>query len=167
MRELYRPVLEPVAECDVVALAQDVTALLQPEATRRSVALRLRASEWPLYAPVQRDGVSQILNNLMRNALDASPAGGNVEVVVEADGDLRFTVTDEGPGVADELAEHIFEPFFTTKSGGDESTGLGLGLSIAQGLAGAMQGRLALLKGRAQGAAFQLVLPRQAQPTLP
>jgi signal transduction histidine kinase len=161
MRELYRPVTEPVTECDVVELAQDAVSLIEPEAGRRGVAVRLRATEWPLYAAVQQDGLGQILRNLLRNALDASPPGGAVELLIEGEPDeLRFTMTDDGPGVPPEVAEHIFEPFFTTKASGDGSTGLGLGLSIAQGLAGAMHGRITL-QPSAAGARFQLALPHR------
>lgn len=166
MRELYRPVTEPVVDCDVVELAQDAVALIEPEANRRGVTVRLRATEWPLYAAVQADGLGQILRNLLRNALDASPPGGTVDVVIENEaGELRFAVTDEGPGVLPEAADHIFEPFFTTKATTDGAAGLGLGLSIAQGLAIAMRGRIELDRRRQSGARFQVVLPHAAAVT--
>jgi PAS domain S-box-containing protein len=164
MRELYRPITEPVVECDVVALVQDLVGLIEPEAAYRGIVVRLRASEWPLYAPVQQDGLRQILYNLLRNAIDASPDGGAIEVVVECgDGEVRLLVADQGSGVADDVAEHIFEPFFTTKNSGNGHSGLGLGLSIAQGLATAMHGSLTLLRGTARGAAFRVALPRRTQ----
>jgi len=163
MRELYRPITEPVMDCDVVELTQDVLALAEPEAEGRRIQFRLKASEWPLYAAVQQDGLRQILQNLLRNALDASPAGGVIEVTVSAgDAEVELVVADQGPGVPEALAEQVFEPFFTTKSGADEYSGLGLGLTIAQGLALAMRGHLSVLKGQGRGAAFRLAIPRGA-----
>lgn len=163
MRQLYRPITEPVAECDVVALVQDLIALSAPGAADRNVTLRLKASEWPLYAAVQQDGVREILQNLLRNALDVSPAGSAIDVTVAGrDKELEFVVADEGPGIPPESADHIFEPFYSTKGGGNGSAGLGLGLSIAQGLALAMRGHITVVPGRARGAAFRVVIPRDA-----
>ncbi len=163
MRELYRPVAEPVVECDVAALAQDVLALLEPEACAAGVTCRLRAAERPLAARLQADGVRQILHNLLRNALDVSPRGGAIDLTVTGEErELSFLIADQGPGVPADVAEHMFEPFFTTKSDSGGKSGLGLGLSIAQGLAAAMRGHLSLVSGRAAGAAFRLTIPRDA-----
>ncbi len=167
MRELYRPLAEPLTATDVVALVQDVVALTEPEARRRGVTVHLHAPAATLPAAVQQGGVSQILHNLLRNALDASPPGGCVDMSVrEADGLLRFAVADQGPGVAPDVEEHLFEPFFTTKGGGAGATGLGLGLSIARGLAEAMRGEIVLTRGRPAGAEFTLILPRAGQASL-
>jgi PAS domain S-box-containing protein len=161
MRELYRPLTEPLTACDVVAVAQDVVALTEPDARLRGVTVRLDAPAGSLPGAVQLGGLSQILHNLLRNALDASPPGGCVDVRVrEADGMLRFAVADEGHGVPPDVEEHLFEPFFTTKAGGTGATGLGLGLSIARGLAEAMRGEIVLTRDRPVGAEFTLIIPR-------
>ncbi len=70
----------------------------------------------------------QVLVNLLTNACDASEAGAVVSVNVEpADDSVKFTIIDQGKGIAAQDLEHIFEPFFTTKRPG-EGTGLGLSL---------------------------------------
>ena len=66
----------------------------------------------------------QVLFNLLRNAAEAMPAGGDIDVALdEQDGQAVLVVRDRGEGIPAEHQERIFEPFFTTKAGG---TGLGL-----------------------------------------
>ena len=105
-----------------------------------------------------RIGLEQVLENLLVNALHASPAGGTVTLRGRADAsgvDLR--VIDEGPGVPRELRERLFEPFFTTKAPGE---GTGLGLSIVHAIVRAHGGTLEVLEGPAgRGAEFRVHLP--------
>ncbi|WP_375767410.1 ATP-binding protein [Archangium gephyra] len=72
--------------------------------------------------------LEQVFVNLVTNAIDASPRGGQVELFAAEDGEqVRVRVVDQGHGIPPELAQRIFEPFFTTKQPG-EGTGLGLAL---------------------------------------
>lgn len=111
-----------------------------------------------------RDQIVQVLTNLVQNALEAldRAPGGVVTVTVESDGQrASFTVTDNGPGLAPELAARLFEPYATTKA-----TGTGLGLAIAQRIAYEHGGELSYVgAGRGgSGAAFRLVLPVSGPP---
>ena len=66
------------------------------------------------------------LSNLLLNALQASPPGGEVTISQQTDnGDLLIFVQDSGPGIPDDLRQRVWEPFFTTKQRG---TGLGLAI---------------------------------------
>src|SRR5262249_48604720 len=116
----------PRMETDVGALARKRVALLAPWAAERNVTVTaLGAGE----STVDADWVARALDNLLRNAVEASPAGQSV--TVEVAGDARgcsITVSDQGPGVPPERAIELFEPFFTTKP---EGTGLGLALARA------------------------------------
>lgn len=95
--------------------------------------------------------LQQILLNLVLNAAQAT--GGEGEVVVEmAEG--AIVVNDNGPGIPEVNFEKVFQPFFTTRS-----RGTGLGLAICRKLAGAMNGDIALVRGRLKGAAFRVELP--------
>ena len=122
------------------ATGRHVTTLLGPNAAQRAVTLRmapeLAATELPL-ALGDADQITQVLMNLVRNALDATPAGGWVEVAASAargdDGTPVVTVEvrDSGVGIAPELAGSVFDPYVTTKEGGT-----GLGLAIASRFVG-------------------------------
>jgi signal transduction histidine kinase len=87
---------------------------------------------------VDRLRMRQIVSNLVRNALEASPPESPVEVEGRVDGKVyRITVLDRGPGIPPEARERVFEPFFTTRR-----AGTGLGLAVSRGLAVAHGGTL-------------------------
>ena len=98
----------------------------------------------------------QVLVNLLRNAAQASPAGGTVDVNVSAtDHEVVFTITDDGPGVAPEIADTMFEPFAST---GEE--GMGLGLAISAYVMQLCNGRINYRKDPKRGACFTVTLAR-------
>ena len=101
--------------------------------------------------------IEQVLSNLVINALQASPEGGEVVVAATSRGsDVELTVTDQGPGVPAELRERLFEPFFTTKAPGQ---GTGLGLAIAHAIVRDHQGSLVVRDAPSGGASFCVLLP--------
>jgi signal transduction histidine kinase len=98
--------------------------LLRELAEKRHVKL---SREGEAKAVANRVTLTRALDNLLRNAIEASPEGGRVRVRLAAgDGKATLEVVDEGPGVPPERLAELFEPFFTTKP---EGTGLGLWLS--------------------------------------
>jgi two-component system nitrogen regulation sensor histidine kinase NtrY len=114
-----------------------------------------------------RDQVIQILTNLVQNAFDAvkDVAGPAVSISTDTDGHyVAFSVADNGPGIAPEIAARLFEPYATTKGAG----GTGLGLAIAQRIALEHNGELSYI-GRAadgRGAVFRLLLPVEGPPPM-
>ena len=87
---------------------------------------------------VDRDQISQVLVNLLTNAVDAMPKGGDLEIcTAENNGKIEITVTDSGTGINKENLSKIFEPFYTTK---DIGKGTGLGLSVTYGIVKMHQG---------------------------
>jgi signal transduction histidine kinase len=108
-------------------------------------------------ALIDRDGVTRAVDNLLRNAVEASPRGARVEAIVRAVDDARvaITVTDAGEGVPEARVKELFEPFFTTKS---EGTGLGLALSRA--VAEAHGGSL-VYRREGSRTVFEITLPRR------
>ena len=139
---------------DVAGLALEVAALHEGLAHERSVGLGV--SGGPVEARCDPRKVKQILINLVQNALEASPAGTAVEVVVERDGErgARVEVRDRGRGLVAELGGKVFEPGVTTKERGS-----GLGLTIARALARQHGGELTLEAREGGGAVARLVLP--------
>lgn len=109
-------------------------------------------------ALASEEALSEVLSNLVVNAIESQPNGGRVRVSLTRNGDrLKIRVEDDGPGIAAELRSRIFQPFFTTKA-----TGTGLGLSIVARRVTEIGGTLAcespLASGR--GTRFRLSLPR-------
>jgi two-component system nitrogen regulation sensor histidine kinase NtrY len=118
-----------------------------------------------------RDQIVQVLTNVVQNALDAVRDRPGGEVVVAAAPDrasyVAITVTDNGPGIAPEIAARLFEPYATTKA-----QGTGLGLAIAQRIAIEHNGELSYIGpasgsgDRRAGARFRLVLPIEGPPPI-
>jgi signal transduction histidine kinase len=127
----------------------------------RHVRLRLVVEGSPPPARVDRDQIVQVLTNLVQNGLEAvAERDGEVVVTVGADGASRvvLTVSDNGPGIAPEIASHLFEPYVTTKA-----RGTGLGLAIAQRIAVDHHGDLTCVPSSG-GATFRLIIPVSGPP---
>jgi len=143
-------------------LARQVVKLHEA-ATKAKVSVVVERAPPPVNA--DRDQIVQVLTNLVQNALDAVKDKGEegaVRVTLGADGNraARITVSDNGPGIAPEIAPRLFEPYATTKR-----EGTGLGLAIAQRIAFEHQGELSMVPSpTGSGAAFRLVLPVQGPP---
>jgi len=110
-------------------------------------------------APVRVDPAQyeQVLLNLVVNARDAMPKGGELRIETLDNGEwVETTVSDTGAGMDNSTLAHIFEPFFTTKSEGD---GTGLGLAMCYGVARQNRGRMRVTSTPGQGSSFTLALP--------
>jgi signal transduction histidine kinase len=138
------------------ALADDLRRVMEPLAGEKEVKLGFSPAP-EVVMPAQVSNLVQIiLNNLLQNAIEATPAGKSVSLVMrrERDDDLVFEVRDEGPGVAGDLRDDLFLPCESRKPGGG-----GVGLSISQQLARHMGGELELLSSGRQGSVFVFHLP--------
>lgn len=112
----------------------------------------------PAEIDVDADRLRGALENLLRNAVQASPAAESVELVVRAEGtDTCFVVRDRGPGIAAGEEERIFEPFHTTRT-----QGTGLGLAIARRIVEAHGGTLVARNRAGGGAELELRIPRRS-----
>ncbi len=99
----------------------------------------------------------QVLLNLVRNALDASPRGSAITIEAFArDGDVHLLVRDQGPGIAEADVDRVFEPFYTTKGPG---SGTGLGLSIVHRIVTAHGGKVSVEANRPHGACLHAAVP--------
>lgn len=103
------------------------------------------------------DQIQQVLLNLILNARDAMPNGGDVHIMARAAGDeAAITVSDSGPGLDDTTTRKAFDPFYTTKPAGQ---GTGLGLAVCYGIVTAHNGTIDVRNDPAGGAAFTIRLP--------
>jgi PAS domain S-box-containing protein len=109
--------------------------------------------------------IEQIVINLLVNARDAMPGGGEIAVATRVDGEkLLLEVKDAGCGIPLELQPRIFEPFFTTKT---LDKGTGLGLSTVKRITEQLQGHIDLESEPGQGTTFRLTFPRCEPPPRP
>jgi two-component system, NtrC family, sensor histidine kinase HydH len=140
----------------VAPLVERVTELLTTDAESRGIRLTLHL-ESDLKTRGEESRLREIVMNLMLNALDASPQGGEIRVSACAAGlhQLELRVEDAGPGVSPELREKVLQPFFTTKP-----RGTGLGLAIVQSIVTQHGGSLHLDTSDLGGASFRIQLPR-------
>jgi two-component system NtrC family sensor kinase len=127
-----------VRTADVRDIADRMLRFLEPSFADAGVRARLEPRRSvPLRAVCDPAQVEQILLNLLRNAVEALPPGGQVTVSTGSAGDqVYLEVADDGPGLDPEAQANLFKPFSTTK--GPAGTGLGLAVSrrLAQGLGG-------------------------------
>jgi two-component system, OmpR family, phosphate regulon sensor histidine kinase PhoR len=158
---------------------RDLNSLIGPLAEdRRSLAeerhLTLTVEFQPNLPPVSFDEalMVQVVSNLLTNALNYTPPGGQVWVrtMDEMAGDkcwVGFSVEDTGPGVADEEREHLFERFYRGKAGHSSGTpGTGLGLAIVKQVVNRHGGRIEVPKAEpGRGATFQVWLPAEIKET--
>ena len=117
-------------------------------------------------AMLDTEQMMQVLGNLFKNAIDAMPSGGEINVLLQDTlSDVSITVSDTGSGIKDENKSKIFEPFFTTKGLGH---GTGLGLATAYGIVKMHKGQITVdsntdpARGQT-GTSFKIVLPRRKE----
>jgi signal transduction histidine kinase len=141
---------------DLRDVASATAEVARGRAEAKPVALRVESPTKPVPVSVDHDQMLSLLTNLVFNAIDATPPGGEVVVRVESasDGGAVVAVADTGPGVAPEVMDRLFTPFVTTKP-----TGTGLGLTLARRIAKEHGGTLTAANRTAGGASFTLTLP--------
>lgn len=160
------PALEP-RPIDLTDLVSRSTETLRPNAQDRDVVLELQLPGSPIPARADPQALTQIVVNLVDNAIKHAPPGSSVHIGLSAgqaseDGSpvARVCVRDQGPGIPPADHVRIFEPFY--RRGSElrrETAGVGLGLSIVQRLVQAHRGRIFVESAPGRGARFTVELP--------
>ncbi len=145
------------------ALLNDVVALQNVSAQKKGIFLQ--KCEYPAEVTVVADRfrISQVINNLIGNAIKFSPQGGRIEArFYVQDGWLTFKLTDNGPGVLHTEKDKIFQKFHQSDIDRNaKKQGWGLGLSIAQEIVQAHGGEIGVESaGLGQGAMFWFTIPQ-------
>jgi signal transduction histidine kinase len=143
---------------DLPSLLRDAVQSLGPQLQAQGIHCRI---DCPTTLTLMADCemLRRALLNLLLNALDALPAGGELVITAcQTNAGVEIEVADSGSGVSAELLDRLFEPFFTTKGGGT-----GLGLAIVERIAAAHGGRATVANCPEGGAAFTLILPQRTQ----
>ncbi len=153
-REITKP--EPF---DLGELIEGESRMLR-RLLRDDVQLHLELAPPPLMLDADRGQIEQVLMNLVVNAADAMPDGG--EIFVRTGGDEAMAwleVQDNGTGMPEGIRERVFEPFFTTKEPGK---GTGLGLSVVHGIVTRHGGTIDVDSVPGRGSTFRVWLPRRS-----
>jgi signal transduction histidine kinase len=155
--EFARPRELNAQPVDLAALLERIVELVGVEAERAEVRIE-RAWETPLSVQGDEQRLQQALLNLIRNAIQATPAHGAVRVEARTGPEVRVAVEDTGPGIPEELRQRVFEPFFTTKAAGS-----GLGLPLVHSIVEQHRGTIAIESSESGGARFVLHFPVPAR----
>jgi signal transduction histidine kinase len=138
-------------------LLDDVLRQQSELAAGRGVRLSLKAPDESISFAFDPDLLRVALLNLVQNAIQASPSGGNVEVRAEPSaGQVQLFVSDHGEGIQPQHLESIFNPFFTTKP-----EGVGLGLALVSKIADEHHGRIRVYSQPGVGTTFEMTLPKE------
>ena len=158
---------------DLRDLARQTLDLMAPLAQKQNVRLILADGHEPVVVRADTEQIRQVLLNLITNAVQAMPQGGDVEVTIgpaeggppagQADPGRPYvciSVRDGGEGISQENLSRIFEPFFTTKGPGK---GTGLGLAIADGIVREHGGWITVDSTVGKGSRFCVSLPKDEE----
>jgi signal transduction histidine kinase len=119
------------------------------------------SAEAGLRIECDRERVFQALGNLINNALKVAPAGSTITISAKRDGAcVRFSVSDEGPGVEEDKVPHLFERYWRGHSA--KGKGRGLGLAIVKGIVEGHAGSVGVTTRKGEGSTFFFRLPLQA-----
>ncbi len=142
---------------DLVEVAHDVLHAARARHPDRRLELEVSG---PVVVPADRSRIVKVLGSLVANALVHTPGSVTVRVE-EAPGEVRIDVTDQGPGMTDEVREHVFDRFFRADAGrSHETSGSGLGLSIVRALVEAHGGSVVCESSPETGSRFTVKLAR-------
>ncbi|MEO8596203.1 MAG: ATP-binding protein [Candidatus Solibacter sp.] len=135
-------------------LVAETLRLFTPQMEQAQVQLVTRLDPAVRSMPVDPEGMTRVLRNLVLNAVDAMPAGGTLTVTTAAQPDgVRLEIADTGQGLTPEECARLFTPYYTTKS-----HGTGLGLAIVQSVVSDHGGRISVESDKGRGSTFRIEL---------
>ncbi|ETX27191.1 sensor histidine kinase [Roseivivax isoporae] len=162
LRAFARQEAEPASRVGLAAVVEGALEMVQDRATAMGATLDWQRPDTPTVVMAGEVRLSQVIVNLLTNALDAMADAPERRVTIRVgpgatDGRVALTVRDTGPGISD--PDRIFDPFYSTKEVG-ATEGMGLGLSISYGLVQGFGGRLRGENAPGGGALFTVELDR-------
>ena len=177
LSDFSEPQAEPTDPVDVNALLSDLVKITR-ESLMRDAKINVHLKQEPSLPTVfsGKNSLKQVFINLIKNAVEAMPQGGNLYINTRRLGNklqaqmqqdvsgaldsVEISIRDEGPGIPDAIKSRLFEPFVTSKRGEHA----GLGLSVAYSIINQLKGTITCESGEKAGTTFKVVLPlRQKQ----
>ena len=151
-----RPSKPNLRRCDLVALVGETLNVMRVDIENRRIAVSVATGGQLPTALADPDQIKQVFFNLVKNAMEAMPDGGRLDIGVSADDAfLRIDFRDSGVGIPEDRLGRIFEPYHTTKS-----KGTGLGLMIVQRIVRDHGGHIEVSSKEGEGTCFRVLLPR-------
>jgi signal transduction histidine kinase len=172
LSDFSKPSMQKQEPVDVNALISDLIKITHEPLLVQS-NIKAHFTEGASLPPVisDKNGLKQVLINLIKNAVEAMPEGGDLHVETqicpdglgsEQDGSagekgayVEISIRDEGPGIPEAMSSRLFEPFVSSKGAGHA----GLGLSIAHGIVTELRGRISCESDGKNGTVFKVILP--------
>jgi signal transduction histidine kinase len=141
---------------DVNGIIRESVSVLQPEIVKNNITLSLKLDDTVPPVRADRDKLNQMFSNLIINAVEAMPRGGDIEVSSRGlDGKMvKVEILDTGIGIPKEDRNKIFNPYYTTKK-----QGFGLGLSLIHNIVVNHMGKINVFSEKGKGARFEILLP--------
>jgi signal transduction histidine kinase len=155
--DFYRPQQEEIDEVDLKRVIAESLTLLSNQLSTSNIDVNLNLPNKLPIIPGSPEKLKQVFLNLLMNSRDFLGNGGQIDIEVKKEGEhVLIEISDNGPGIPNEIISKIFEPFFTTKPGRE---GTGLGLSVCYGIIQWHQGNLTVHNNTRGGATFSITLP--------
>ncbi len=152
-----RPRLPVFVQTDINALIANTIAMLSNQAQAKNITVKFDAPKHAVMAAIDVDQITQVLMNLVMNAIQVLPEAGHIHVVLaQQDKQVMIDVMDDGEGVPVAHQDQIFEPFFTKRAGG-----VGLGLAVVRQIVQAHAGEIRYQQAQIHGAQFTITLPKE------
>ena len=136
-------------------MIQQVVTIQRAEAERKQITLEARLHPAKLWAYVDPQRMTQVITNLVSNAINYTPEGGQITVELEPEPDgsqAILRIRDTGIGIAEDMLPHVFEPFFRAEE--KVAGGTGLGLTIAREIVQLHGGQISVESQRGIGSVF-------------
>ncbi len=162
MLEFYRPGARDLSLVDINGLISHVEDLLAAQLKKNKVEFHKKLAPNIPNVMVVADQIQQVFINLILNAMEAMPDGGEIffqSARLDENNPspgVEILIEDTGPGIPENEKDRIFEPFVSTKE-----HGTGLGLAVSYGIVSAHGGSINLIQGKGQGACFRIILPKE------
>jgi signal transduction histidine kinase len=145
---------------EVNSVVKSAVDIIRGQLGTGGISVELELDERPLIAKCNSNLLQQVILNIIQNAKDAmeeSSQGSSIHLFTLGcyEGKVEIVVSDDGPGIAEELIDRIFNPFFTTK---DVGKGTGLGLSVSQRIIESMRGSISVTSSKGVNTTFTIIL---------
>jgi signal transduction histidine kinase len=153
---LTKPEVYHFQKENINQIIEESISALEPEIVKQGIKLSLNLNDELPLMEVDRDKLNQVFSNLIINAVEAMPRGGELKIVTEntKENRIRIEITDTGIGIPQEDKSKIFSPYYSTKK-----QGFGLGLSLIHSILQKHKAKINVKSAKGEGACFEILLP--------